>query len=228
MIIKKGGYMCNSAGIEFVMRQLSCDDIANKKVIEVGSQNINGSVRSYVEKCNPLCYVGVDVAEGQGVDEICDINHLISRFGKESFDIVICTEVLEHVQDWRNAIFNLKYILKSNGILVLTTRSYGFPYHGYPFDFWRYEIDDMRMLFSDLEINSNESDPSAPGVFIKATKPIWFSENSLEKYRLYSIIKHKNVRNITDFDLYLFKARTHVSRFLPIKLKEFLKKHIAL
>ena len=107
---------------------------------------------------------------------------------------MICTEVLEHVRNWRVVMSNLKQLLAADGVLLLTTRSFGFPYHAFPYDFWRYEVDDMRVIFSDLMVEDTASDPGKPGVFVKARRPQQFVENDLDGYELYSMVKRRRCR----------------------------------
>jgi hypothetical protein len=94
--------------------------------------------------------------------------------------------MIEHVENWQNVINNFKSILKVGGTLLITTRSKGFPYHCYPYDFWRFEIDDMEYIFTDFEIQYLESDLSEPGVFIKAKK-LNNNQINLDNYKLYSM-----------------------------------------
>lgn len=183
--------MCHVSCIDFGKRNLKAEYFRDKTVIEVGAFDVNGSLRPIIESFRPRNYVGVDLQMGPGVDQLCNVEDLIDKFGCNSFDAVICTEVLEHVSDWKKAIHNLKQIIKPEGILLITTRSAGFGYHGYPFDFWRYEISDIKRISYDLDIKILENDPKSPGVFLLARKPKKFIEKKITNLCLYSIIIEK-------------------------------------
>lgn len=124
---------------------------------------------------------------------------IVEHFGEESFDVIVSTEVLEHVRSWRVVINNMKRALREGGIMYITTRSFGFPYHNFPHDFWRYEIEDMRKIFDDFNIIVLKRDSSAPRVFLKARKPKAFKPNDLSGIALYSIILGKKTRKILVF-----------------------------
>jgi SAM-dependent methyltransferase len=199
--------MCNAACIQFGQRHLLGDEVAGRRVLEVGSLDVNGSLRASIEAMALAGYVGVDVAAGPGVDEICRIEDLVGRFGPDSFDVVVSTEVLEHVRDWRGAISNLKRVVKPGGVLLLTTRSKGFPYHGYPHDFWRYEPDDARVIFADFDVQAVERDPISPGIFVKVRKPASFAERPLGDVALYSIVTRRRALDVTGAQIFLKTCR---------------------
>ncbi len=163
------------------------EEFNNKAIIEVGSKEFNGSVRPVVTNFgNPSSYIGVDVSSGKYVDMIVPAEKLVEKFGENAFDVVISTEMLEHAFDWKTVIDNLKRILKPNGTIFITTRSFGFPYHGYPFDFWRYEPEDMKRIFADFKIQYLHYDAETIGVRLKAKKPCNWRPSELN-YELYSI-----------------------------------------
>jgi SAM-dependent methyltransferase len=140
--------------------------------------------------------VGVDIELGKFVDLILPAEKLVEYFGPESFDVVISTELLEHVQNWRLVVSNLKDVLKRGGYIYITTRSKGFIYHAYPYDFWRYEVEDMQRIFSDFEILKLIKDHEAPGVLLKARKTISYKPNDLQHIALYSMILGKRTTSI--------------------------------
>ena len=116
----------NVSVLEFFIENTESDEFEGKRVIEVGSKYVNGSVRPLIEKfLKPKEYIGVDLEKGKFVDVVLDAEKLVDHFGKESFDIVVSTELLEHVTDWRSVINNMKEILKKDGyiyILLLALR----------------------------------------------------------------------------------------------------------
>ncbi len=178
--------MCHTSCLVFA-NELIISDVAGKRVLEVGSYDVNGSVRDGIEMLGCAEYVGVDMRDGPGVDVVCDAVNLVERFGVESFDIIISTEMMEHVEHWRAAISNIKRVCKRGGLILITTRSRGFPKHDYPGDFWRFEVNDMKTIFADCERLKLQKDPQDPGVFLLARKPQGFREVDLSAHKLYGL-----------------------------------------
>ncbi len=205
--------MCHQSCIDFGNKFIKEDYVKGKTVIEVGACQVNGSLRSIAESFRPYNYIGVDIKNGPGVDLVCNAENLIDKFGYNKFDIVICSELLEHVRNWKKVIHNLKQILRPDGILIITTRSRGTGYHAFPCDYWRYEISDMKALFSDFNILVLESDPSImPGVFFIGMKPGSFHENKLNRYNLFSILTgiKTPIFLINIYGLICYKIRTTI------------------
>lgn len=174
--------MCHGSCLKFASKHLTKYLCPGRRILEVGSLNVNGSSRTTIEPLAPSEYIGVDISPGKGVDTICRAENLVSHFGKDSFDIVISTELLEHVQDWKPVVSNIKNVCKPNGFILITTRSPGFPYHPCPIDIWRYTVPDFKHIFSDFTILDLIPDPQVKGVFIFAYKPKPFTENDISNY----------------------------------------------
>lgn len=100
------------------------------KVLECGSLNVNGSIRSLFTECS---YLGVDCHPGPGVDMVTNLHEINSALSKEiiyNFDTVISCEMLEHDFYWDRSIKKMYSLLKPNGLLMITCGGYNRPEHG--------------------------------------------------------------------------------------------------
>lgn len=204
--------MCNWACIGFVEKNLTREEIAGKEVLEVGSLDVNGSVRPFAEAFHPASYLGIDIQSGPGVDRVVDAHYLVEEFGKNAFDVIVSTEVAEHIHHWKLAFAGMKKVLRPGGLILLTTVAKGFYYHGYPYDFWRYELDDLKRIFGDFDIEALEKNDERNAVFVKARKPLDWKERDLSGDELYSIITRSRIKELANGDLRRFKWRYLIRR----------------
>jgi Methyltransferase domain len=112
-------------------RQLeaSCLDLsAPWRVLDLGGRDINGSIRDLLPAAT---WTGLDVEAGQGVDMVHDATTPWPG-GFDQFDIVVCTEVLEHVEKWGALLRTATQALEPGGpeMLFVTCASTGRRPHG--------------------------------------------------------------------------------------------------
>ena len=108
-----------------------------KRVFEVGSLDVNGSMRDYnflgrdnkwVEKCGVEEYIGLDLIAGPSVD-IVGNSHAVP-LDDSQFDLVLCLNMLEH-DDAPDLTFKECYrVLKENGTFILSVPDETSPEHG--------------------------------------------------------------------------------------------------
>ena len=178
--------------ISFFVRNAFRNEIENKRVLEIGSRDVNGSVKPFIQTFRPKEYVGIDLAAGPRVNVVLPAEQAVKYFGAESFDVVISTETLEHVEDWRSVITNIKEVLMPSGYVFITTVCQGYPLHDYPADCWRYEVEDMEKIFRDFNILVlREEDDYA--VFLKAQKPENWKPRNLKNIKLFNMETQKQV-----------------------------------
>jgi SAM-dependent methyltransferase len=95
------------------------------RVLEVGSLDINGTIRSSFTGCP---YVGVDVAPGKGVDEVCQGQDV--SYPSNHFDVVVSCACMEHNPFWAETMSNMFRMAKPNGLVIMTCATTGFEEHG--------------------------------------------------------------------------------------------------
>lgn len=79
--------------------------------------------------------VPVDAAPIPGVI-VVDLTEPLP-FEDASFDTILCTQVLEHVQNAEHAMAEIARVLRPGGTALITV-PFLYPTHEMPYDFWRY------------------------------------------------------------------------------------------
>jgi SAM-dependent methyltransferase len=103
-------------------------------------------------------YRGIDAEPGPQVDDIGVVEELPYPDG--SFDVVLCTQVLEHVVDPGRAVGEIARVLAPGGVAFVSTHGV-FLYHPDPVDFWRWTHAGLEQLFNtsaaweEIRITSN-------------------------------------------------------------------------
>jgi hypothetical protein len=98
--------------------------------LEVGSQNVNGTLRDFI----PLEgeYVGIDVNHGPGVDIVLTDPYEFP-FAHDHFDPVISSSCFEHDQMFWLTFLEMVRVVKPRGHIYINAPSNG-SYHRYPVD----------------------------------------------------------------------------------------------
>ena len=166
----------------------------NARVMEIGSQNVNGSIR----ECCPTQfeYIGVDFVEGKGVDIILNDPYTLP-FPDESIDVVVSSSCFEHSELFWVLYLEIMRVLRPSGTFYLNVPSNG-AFHRYPVDCWRFYPDSGRALIT------------------------WAKRNNLnpELLESYTSIQNKDIWN--DFVAVFLKDKTKISQY-PHRIIDGLK-----
>jgi hypothetical protein len=98
---------------------------SNAKVLEIGSLDINGSVRRFFTQCN---YTGIDVGPGEGVDFVEKGEDFSAR--ANSYKTIISCECMEHNPEFDKTWLNMVRLLTRDGLMIMTCATYGRAQHG--------------------------------------------------------------------------------------------------
>lgn len=97
----------------------------NKKVLDVGSGDINGNNRFLFENCK---YEGNDVIQAPNVTIVSKTKDL--PYENETFDTIISTECFEHDPTYNESFLKIYDMLKKDGLFWFTCASTGRHEHG--------------------------------------------------------------------------------------------------
>jgi SAM-dependent methyltransferase len=96
----------------------------NVRVLDAGSQDINGNNRYLFENCE---YLGIDVGPGPNVDLVCPMH---KHEPSIPYDTIVSTEAFEHDEFFEESLRNISKMLRPGGLFFMTCASEGRPEHG--------------------------------------------------------------------------------------------------
>lgn len=142
----------------------------DKTILEVGVGLLDHNKQLF--KGNK--YLASDVYETPHSDIVLDITkpETFDALLEETFDLVIISEVLEHVYEHRKAFGSLKNLVKPEGYVLITV-PFEYPEHGE--DYWRYTGRTLDLLleehgFSVVERSEGFDNEKKTNIFRLAVK----------------------------------------------------------
>ena len=117
--------------------------LPNQKVLEIGiggDKELPSENFKYFPATN---YYTMDVCREYKPTYVGDITSM--PFDDNTYDLLICTQTLEHVWDTRKALAECYRVLKPGGRL-LVDMPWQYPYHTDPDDYWRISHTALRRI----------------------------------------------------------------------------------
>lgn len=111
-------------------------------IVDIGSQDINGSLREVAP--DSANYIGLDFAEGVGVDLVIDDPYCLP-IPDSTVDMVVSSSCFEHAEFFWLSFLEIARVLKPGGFIYLNSPSNG-KFHRYPVDCWRFYPDSGEAL----------------------------------------------------------------------------------
>jgi SAM-dependent methyltransferase len=152
-LLKKAGRALSGKLTRVTLDRFIAAHASDRRTLDIGAQN--GPYAVHFPR-----RIALDITRGIGVQIIGDAQSLGIR--DASFEVVLCTEVLEHLPEPQRAIDEIFRVLVPGGQLLLTTR-FLFPIHDAPHDYFRFTKYGLRYLLRRFEIVELREETDAVG-----------------------------------------------------------------
>ena len=134
----------------------------NKKILDVGC-----GTKPYENIFKNCQYVGIDIKGASHDDNLKNVDKFYDGenipFDDREFDLVICTEVLEHSENPKILTKEINRVLKEGGLLFITI-PFVWNEHAIPFDFRRYTTFGLKKLLKESDLKVEMIEPTS-GIF---------------------------------------------------------------
>jgi SAM-dependent methyltransferase len=147
------------------------------RVLNIGS---GGEVMDVIKKAmRPhVQIVSTDIDPARKPDVVDDITD--TKIDPESFDYIICAEVMEHVNEPFKAAENIHNILRHGGKAFVST-PFQFPLHDAPYDYFRYTEFGLKNIFNRFrvaEVRPRGTWGSA--ILLLVLRSLWFGDRRID------------------------------------------------
>lgn len=185
---------------------------SNKRVLDVGSGDINGNNRFLFENCE---YNGNDVIQANNVTIVSKTKDL--PFVNNTFDTIISTECFEHDPEYKQSFLKIYDMLKPDGLFCFTCASTGRAEHGTrrtsPSESYGTigNITDMSDYYKNLtELDLNEVLP------LNEMFTVWDTYYNSKSKDLYFVGIKKGTTHPDKFETYTNSFVTNTSCNIPV------------
>ena len=147
--MEKGNFMKNIE--KFIGQKMKYIGSLNNILDVGGGARFTKWLKKYKHYFNNSSYKTFDCDSTTQPDFVGDIHNMYLE--NESFDAIICSSVLEHVENPIQAVNEMYRILKMDGVLFCYIPSI-YPYHargGHYKDYWRFFDDTVYFLFKKFK-----------------------------------------------------------------------------
>jgi ubiquinone/menaquinone biosynthesis C-methylase UbiE len=108
---------------------------------------IGAGKESYKRYFPQLDVISTDKEAIPGIDETADVTKL--KYADNTFDYILCVNVLEHLIEPEKAVKEIRRVLKVNG-KAFAAVPFLFPIHDPPHDYWRFTEFSLRKIFNEF------------------------------------------------------------------------------
>jgi SAM-dependent methyltransferase len=153
-------YLDNKRRVELLAEQAAALKPV-RNLVDIGGRG--KPYAQFFSNCVANHYV-LDIEAAPSVDIVGDARSM--PLADSCIDVVLITQVLEHVPDPIAVIAEIRRVLKPGGILLLSVPSV-FPQHGSPGDYWRYMPQGLHYILRDFQsVKVKGEAGTLPGIFL--------------------------------------------------------------
>jgi SAM-dependent methyltransferase len=171
--------------IEFVRHFGLTELESGKEILDAGSGHLSEQYQRDEILASGAALSTCDLNPGPGVDVVADISEM--PFESDRFDVVLCTQVLEHVKKPAVVVAEIFRVVKPGGAAIFTAPQSS-PLHNLPWNFFNYTNLGLRLLLEEAGFLVEVEKPQG-GYFALLAADLHWSVKEVRRRSMPKVIK---------------------------------------